>query len=375
MAKNAHTKIFHLTIVFVIAVVIAIAIISTQPKQEETIKIGAIYPLTGAASYLGEGNSIGAIIAADLLNGKGGIKGAKLKIIIEDSQSDPKIGLNAFDKLINVERVPAVLTTLTNVAFSVRPLAEENHVIILAESSHPDLTKNFSYTFRNFYTTREANDLLINFIMQNNFSEIAILYINDDFGKSAVVDLETRSLMNNFKITSKESFERTETDFRTILLKIKDKDPKLIYVVGFGPSVAIIYNQAKELGIISNMIGFIICGQGNVFEAAKQSLEGTYSLEPYIDTNSKVYKQLLAIYTDRFPNRPLDQEVIVAFDAVNIVSDALNSGALTGEEIKDYLISKKRFEGASGYVQFDTDGDSKRPMKIVKIQNSECIDI
>ena len=115
--------------------------------RAESVKVGAIYPLTGAASYIGEGSRIGAMIAQDQINESGGINGRKLELIIEDSQSEPRVGLSAFTKLTESDQVPVVMVSLTSISMALRPLAEERKVLLLAQSTAAsNMRRNAGFT-------------------------------------------------------------------------------------------------------------------------------------------------------------------------------------------------------------------------------------
>jgi len=355
---------------FTILILVAILITAVGcDKSEDTVVIGAVYPLTGPASYLGEGNAIGAELAVEKVNQEGGINGKNLVVVIEDSKSNAKDGVTAFNKLRDIHKVPAVFTTLSSVGLAIQPIAEENRVVMLAESSYPALPMGHQYTFRNFYTTKDATGIFLDFLEEQDIKKIGLIYANDDFGRSALEEIQKNVAEKEVEIVGAESFDPQGTDFKTELLKLMNGEPDIIYVAGFGNAVAIIYNQARELDI-DPLAGFIICGQANVLQNAIKSTDGTYSIEPLIDVENPRYQELKEIYETRHPDRQLDQEVLVAFDAVNIMAEALRHGE-TGSEIKEYLLNRE-FHGVTGSIIFDNEGESKREMVLMRINNGAC---
>jgi hypothetical protein len=87
---------------------------SSQEDRQQTIKIGGVYALTGKAASFGKEVKNGVDSAVDAINEKGGIEGRKLLVVSEDTQSDPKHAVSAFEKLITVDRVPAAVGFITS---------------------------------------------------------------------------------------------------------------------------------------------------------------------------------------------------------------------------------------------------------------------
>ena len=124
--------------------------------DDAVIAIGAIYPLSGPAAHLGESNRRGASIAIQLINERGGIGGKQLSLVVEDSQTEPAVGVSAFRKLTNGAEFSVILTSLTSVAMALRPLAEAKQIVLFAESTHPEVARGFDYTVRYFFTGKSA---------------------------------------------------------------------------------------------------------------------------------------------------------------------------------------------------------------------------
>lgn len=175
-----------------------------------------------------------------------------------------------------------------------------------------------------------------------------------------------------FFVAGAEPFAKTAADLRTQLLRLKSKQPDLLYIVGLGPALAAAYRQAREVDLRSNRLGWLTCSQASVFEAAKWDLEGTYSLDPYFDPDSPEYRMLSNAVKIRKPGARLDHNVISEFDAVSIIAEAVSQGQFSAEDIRRYIIDKQIFAGASGRIEFTADGDCYRETQIMIIENSSC---
>ena len=345
---------------------------SNSSAEEPTLRVGAIYPLSGAASDLGTSNKRGAEIAVQLINQSGGIAGQKLEIRYEDSQSEPSTGVSAFQKLISVDKVPAILSTLTSVAMSVKPLADRSQTVLFAESTHPGLVSGSSYVFRHFFTSESGADAVEKFIVRKGLKRIAILHAQEEWGETAAEKLVSKLHAPRFEVVARESFAKLETDLKSQLLRIKQANPDFIYIVGLGAPIVAALRQRIELGLTIPCVGYVICGQEQVMNNAKEFMENVYSVDGFIDRDSSSYRLLAETHRKLYPDKTIDQSTVVAFDAVNFIAAAFRSGARSGKQIRRFLRTTKQLTGAMGTISFIESGDSVVPMTIAEVSQSEC---
>lgn len=355
---------------------ISVNIFFTAPcfaEDNQTIKLGAIYPLSGPLGFLGAGNRIGVEIALDLANKQGGVNGKKLELILEDSKSEPTAGLTAFKKLVEIDKVPLIFTTLTSVVMAIKPVVDKTGVLLFSESTHPKLVEGSNFILRNFPTVDNSAKKAYQFALENKYKKIAVLYAEEEWGQQAFSSMQQICENGDCKIVASNSFTKSATDLRVEILKIKAAKPDLVLIFAIGPASAIAFKQAKELGLNAKMIGYIVCSQlESVYRDFLQYLDNISTLEVLVDKNNQSYQSLSEEYFKRYPNRYLDQEVYLTFDAINIVIEALKNGRNSGKEIRDYILDKKIFFGASGKIEFQNNGDSRRDWMIQDINNGRC---
>ena len=152
-------------------------------KEEEVIKIGAILPMTGQAASYGKWMKQGIEIAVDEINETGGISGKKFEVIFEDSKSDNRVGVDAANKLISIDKVKVIETTLTGVTQSIIPITERNKIILFTSATAPGLTDGGVYVFRNETNMANEVDRMIEACKNElNIKNVALLYINNAVG-------------------------------------------------------------------------------------------------------------------------------------------------------------------------------------------------
>lgn len=333
------------------------------------IKVGLIAPMTGTFSFLGNGNRIGATIAADIVNEEGGISGRELRIIVEDSQGEPRLGISAFDKLVDLDKVTATLVALTSVSIAIQPISDEKKALIIADSNHPALVKGHPYTLRNLYSLSTLADEVVRFARSQGFQRMAVLHASEEWGEIGLSELSQRT-----HLVAHESFDKSSTDVMPQLVRIKAASPDVIFVLAIGSSAAIAYKQIRQSGIKAPIIGYEMCGQPENLESVRRSKEGKiYSISALHNSGSEEYKKLLVHYQRRFPSQVPSLEVMQAYDAVSILVNALRSGATTGEQLRSFIIRKQTFEGAVGPIEFTSDGDSIWRMEIRRVEDGKCV--
>ena len=367
-----------LLLIVVLLVIVGFQMNKSEPEAEvkEPVKIGVVLPLTGPAAWIGEQSKQGMTIARDLINEDGGINGRALEIVFEDSQSKPQPAVSAWNKLASIDKVVAGVTSMSSVGAAVQPLAEEMQIpIILGAASHPSLPHNFDYSFRNFFTTALANEQAVAHFEQEGITRVAVLYLDDEFGNAAYSDMLERTTDSSVEIVAGEGFTPADTDVRTQLLKIKIAEPEVLYVFGVGPPMAKAYKEAHELGVADQLAGFLVCGQGATFENIKEATEGSLAMEPNIDPSGREFQRLATEFEKRYGELTTDKAIAYTeYDAINILAEALSSGAETGPEIRQYILGRT-FVGAGGTLTYDQRGEQSREMKVQTIRDGKCVDI
>ncbi len=342
----------------------------SKPELKPEINIGAIFPLTGPTARIGSINRVGALVAAELINETGGINGAPLRVVIEDSRSEQMAGVAAYRKLTEAEKVPVILATLTSVIMATRPLAEKDQVLILAEATHPNITTGYKFVLRNFFTGATANDALLSLIKTHGFKRIGVLHTEDDFGEQALKDLKGKS--QDFSIVAAQSFKTTDYDLRAQILRVQRELPDLVYIIGVGPVVAIAYEQLHQLRVNSKVAGFVLCGQDDLIPAAKGAMDGSYSIEPALDENSEFFQEVRHRVAKTHPGTVMNQSFVTSFDGVMRVAEAMRSGARTGFEIRRYFLSHE-LKGLAQNVKFNESGDAPVKTHLMRVEGTRCV--
>lgn len=350
--------------------------IGCAKKEEKEIKIGVVLPLTGSAAVWGENSKMGLEIALEEVNSAGGVKGKKVNLIIEDSQSDSAKAVSALQKLISTDKVSVVIGDIASSSvLAMAPIAEKAKVILLSPgASNPDISEAGEYIFRNWQSDALEGEVDAKYAYEKlGWINIAILYVSNAYGTGLKKVFEESFQKLGGKIIASESFEQGATDMRPQLNKIRNLKIDAIYMPGYPPEMAILLRQAKEMGIKIPFLSVQAFDDPKILETAKGAAEGViFSVPKPPDPSNSVVKNFIDKYKQKFSRDP-GVTSDTGYDALKIIVWAMNQGGTSAEEVRQQLLTLKDFPGAAGLTTFDKNGDVIKPFIFKKVQSQKTV--
>lgn len=346
-------------IILIIIITLTLIILSfNKNKGGEAIKIGVIGPFTGDSAEYGENIKKAIDLAVEKINIDGINDGKKIQLIYEDDECKPQIATNAINKLINVDRVNIIIDeACSSVALAEAPIAESSKTILmLATASNYQIKDAGDYVFRVYPSDAFQGKILANLIYNKGHRKVAILHLNNayGFGLTEVFKEQFKQIGGN--LIQIETFEHEATDFRTQLTKIKASNPDALILAGPASEVALILRQIKELNIDLPLFGSDSTKDNLLLDIAGDTAEGLTTLFPTI-TEGKTYQIFENLYVDKYKQKP-EYYATFGYDAMNILASIINKTDSTNTDlIKNGLYSINNFEGATGIINFDDDGE------------------
>jgi branched-chain amino acid transport system substrate-binding protein len=325
------------------------------------IKLGAAEALTGPAAKYGVAIKNGFTLAADEINAKGGVKGNKIALVIEDEQGKKEEAINVFKKLIFQDKVLLVFgPTLSNSAFAADPIANAAKVVAFGTSNTAEgITNMGPFTFRN--SVMEADVLPVTTkaaVKHFNLKKVAVIYGNDDaFTKNGYDVFKATLESQKIPVTDTETYAKGDVDFKAQLTKIKASNPDAIVCSCLAEEAANIILQTRSLGMKQPFIGGNGLNSPKLFDIAKDAGDNTVMGSPWSAENTApANKAFIAAYKAKFNADP-DQFAAQAYDAMHIVAEALKNVNISGNLEKDRLairdaLPKVSFDGATGKFAF-----------------------
>ncbi len=338
-------------------------------SMSDEFTIGALLPLTGSGAMYGQNAQQGIELALDKT---AGFCRTRIHVVYEDTQLTPQVGLSGARKLIDVNGVSVIIGAMgSSVTQAVAPVCEDSQVVLLSPvSSAPEITNAGDYIFRVCLSDVYEGAVMASKAYEAlNLRTVAILYIVNDYGVGLREVFEREFSALGGTILLAEAFDQDATDFRTQLTKIKAAAPDAVFLVGYKEMIPILI-QAVELGMHTQFLSTVMFDDQEILQQAGEAAEGviftTWDYEPAGGYAPR--DEFLDAFRERFGAEP-GLFCAEAYDAMMLVGQAICDGASTADEFRDALYSVVGFEGASGVITIDENGDTVKPLMLKTVRN------
>lgn len=370
---NIKFAIYGLVIVF-LATVLAFNVGCSKKSKE--IKIGVINSLTGSGAPYCENLQNALLLAEKEINLSGGIKGRKIKLIMEDDKTSPTVAVSAMNKLVNVNKVPVIIGPASSSSvMACAPIANKTKTVLLSPgAASPNITEAGDFIFRNRASGAAEGIEIAKFAYKKlRLRKIAILYINTDYGPGFSKAFETQFTQLGGHIVGVETYDQGATDFRTQITKLKRLNPDGVYLVGVPIEAGNILKQSSEMGFTTQFLTNNM-ESPDLIKIAGKAAEGIYFAIPAFDPNSPHPKvqEFVKKYRAKYGRDP-DMFAVNAYDAVYLVKLAIKKGGYNGERIKNAFYGIKDFPGINGNLSFDENGDVVKPLTIKTVKKGKFV--
>lgn len=383
--------------------------LSLGASAQEEIRIGVLYPLTGAAASTGIELKNAAQLAADLINGTDkslglplagagglpGLKGAKIKLVFADHQGNPQVGATEAERLIAEHKVAALqgayFSTVTTTASQV---AERNGVPFLnADSSSPALTqRGFKWFFRTTphdeLFVQNAFEFLRDLKAKKGFAQpkrIAIFAENTEFGTGAAKLQEKYAKENGFEVVEKVLYPPKGTQLTSEVQKLKASRPDLVMQSSYLGDAILSMKTYKDLGFLPTALLANDAGFNDSEFLKTMGKDGNFVISREVwalDLGAKkpVIARANALLQARHGVN-FNGNSARAFTGVFALADAINRAGATRPEAIQKALQQTNIPGADlimpwGGIQFDATGqNTKGAGIIVQVQDGKYVTV
>jgi len=355
-------------------------------SKAKTIKIGINAPMTGDIPKVGEGSKFAARMWLEDIKAAGGLtvggKKYPVELVIEDNESKAESAVKVSTKMITEDEVLVIVGPQSSKqAIPAGGVANNYKTPMISPwSTNPDTTKDRPYVFRGCFLDPFQGPVLANFIKEEfGFTKAAVLYdVASDYPKGLAEYFKAawEKLNGPGSVVAFESFTTKDTDFSSQLTKIKRSGAQVLFTPQYYNEVALIVQQAHELGFINPIVGSDSWGSAETVELCGRDCYGLFFSTHYAAAGATgATKKFIDRYKKKHGYVP-DDVGALTWDALQIVQKAIQSyGKITGnvekdrQGIRDALAKIKEFNGITGKMTFTEDGDPIKCAVIVKISN------
>ncbi|BCZ49349.1 ethanolamine utilization protein EutJ [Clostridium gelidum] len=352
---------------------------STSGATGDTIKIGAIGPLSGAASTYGISVKEGAQLLEKEVNASGGINGKKIQFIFEDDQAEPNSSLQAFNKLVDNEKVCAILGPVTSGAtLAVAKNATERQIpMITPTGTEPTITKvGGEYMFRGCFVDSFQGEVLAKYSSETLKSKTAAVLYNSgsDYSKGIADSFKAKFEAAGGTITQFLTYSsEKETDFKAQLTKIKSDSPDVLVLPDYYNVVGLIAKQARGMDIQSQLLGGDGWESEELTKIGQDAVNGALYINHYYSADEDTaVKSFVDSYKKEYNKEP-DAFAALSYDTSKILVKAIEkAGKTDGAAIKDALAGME-MTSVTGNIKFNSDRSAIKSAAIIKVDGNKKV--
>lgn len=373
------------SVVFVI--VLSVFLVCANAYAKEPYKIGGLFAVTGAASFLGEPEKNTALMLQEQINKAGGINGHPIEIVIEDTKSDETQAVLSAKKLLENDKVLAIVgPSTTGESMALVPIMNNAHTPLISCAAGAPITqpvKERHWIFKTPQYDTSAVEAIYGHMKKQNISKVGIITIATGFGDAGKKALHDMASKYGITIVADEKYGPKDSDMTTQLTKIKAAGAQAVINWSVGPGQVIVTKNwhALKMGIpLYQSHGW---GSKKNIELAGKAAEGVIAPLGRLVVWDKLpdkhpQKALLKKYTQDYESRYKGEPGTFgghAYDSIMMVVDAMKKVGPDKNKIRDYVETKiQKWPGTGGIFNMspnDHCGLDKSAFEMVVVKNGD----
>jgi branched-chain amino acid transport system substrate-binding protein len=371
----------------VLVAVLSLLLMLVNAYAKEPYQIGALFAVTGPASFLGEPEKNTALMLQDQINKSGGINGHPLEIIIEDTKSDETQAVLSAKKLLENDKVVAIIgPSTTGESMALVPIMNNANTVLLSCAAGAPITqpaKERTWIFKTPQYDVSAVEAIYGYMKKQGITKVGIITISTGFGDAGRKALLNIAPQYGITIVADEKYGPKDSDMTTQLVKIKAAGAQGVINWSVGPGQVIVTKNwhALKMGIpLYQSHGW---GSKKNIELAGKAAEGVIAplgrlvvWEKLPDNHPQ--KALLKKYTQDYEARYKSEPGTFgghAYDSIMMVVEALKNVGPDKAKIREYIETKIRdWPGTGGIFTMSPDdhcGLNKDAFEMVVVKNGD----
>jgi branched-chain amino acid transport system substrate-binding protein len=372
---------------------------SVWAQGQEPVRIGALTPLTGGGAVYGTAMSRMYTLVGDEINKAGGIAGRPIQLFTEDDQTTPDAGVRAARKLVDVNRVHAIMGTWSSaVTLAVPPIAIQARIPQFCVSSSPAIStyKDEDFLYRTAYSQAVISTVYAQAAQKLGYKTAAMLILNNPYGIGLGDTFPDQFAKVGGKVTGKVIYNPNQSSYRSEIQQALAGKPDVILFGGYTPDGIQIFKEWFQLGLGGTWMGpGFAFDQKFVAGIGAQAAEGIVVVEGAPNSNSSAFKNADKLYRAAH-GQEADFFAAMAYDHLMVVALSVlaGKGDTAGDVIKTQIRKvsnppgkvvgtwaeaapairageKVNYEGASSAVDFDENGDAQTDFGVYRIRGGK----
>lgn len=380
------------------------AVLRNALAQSGPINVGSLVPLSGGGGPYGAEIADAHKRVAEFVNKSGGVLGRQINVISENDESNPEAGVRAARKLIDADRVVAILGTwASSVTMGIMPLAQQANVLQLFTSSSDDIPlgdkKGLIFNFQPLNASWAA--ALARLAVQSGYKEVAFAGPNNDFASSMVKSFGAALVEAGGKETG-ESFlyNPNQPSYRAEAERLIRSNPPAVFVPGYVADFTAVFRELIRAGYKGRIFAISFATGPQFKKAVGDAANGVmhgFPVPPIGKDTYDAYLKFVGLKPDGQVQNPYG---CAGYDQMNLLLLAIESAKSTdpmvvrehilqiangpGERVTTFAEGAKliaagkpmNYDGASSSVDFHSNGMLKsRDFELYEIKDGKDVSV
>jgi branched-chain amino acid transport system substrate-binding protein len=337
-------------------------VLASAEVASAQVKVGAVLSVTGPASFLGDPEKKTLEIYVEDINAKGGVNGQKLQLVVYDDAADANAARTFATRLIEEDKVAAMIGgTTTGATLAMIPAFEEAQIPFISLAGAIQIIQPVrKWVFKTPHTDKMACEKIFADLKQRNLTTIALISGTDAFGKSMRDQCVAVAPRSGITVAHEESYGPRDSDMTPQLTNIKGKaGVQAVVNTGFGQGPAIVTRNYRQLGIAQPLYQSHGVASKQFIDLAGPAAEGVRLPAAALLVADKLpdsdqQKPVVVSYKRTFEQKtgqPVSTFGGHAYDGLMIfVEAAKRAGSFDKAKVRDEIEKTTAFVGTGGVV-------------------------
>lgn len=341
------------------------------------IVFGHFASMTGSTAHFGQDTDRGVRMAIEEANAKGGVLGKKIKLVTLDDRGDSAEAANAVSRLIDVEKVHALLGEVSSsLSLAGGRVAQRRKIpMISPTSTNPMVTEVGDYIFRVCFIDPFQGKVMATFARQNlKFDKVAILKdVKNDYSIGLAAAFQKSFTELGGKIVAEQSYSQGDTDFSAQVTAVRGSGAQAVFVPGYYSEVGTIARTADRLGLKVPLLGGDGWDSPDLFKIGGDAINGSYFSDHFApDVATDKAKAFVANFTAKYGQAPTGLGAL-GYEAALVMIDAFaRAGKTDPAAVRDAIATTKDFEGVTGKITIDAQRNAQKSAVVLKVEGGKA---
>jgi branched-chain amino acid transport system substrate-binding protein len=367
-----------------------LALLSAPALAQEVYRIGAIFSVTGPGSSLGIPERDTALMLEAEINARGGVKGPDgklrpIKIVVYDDGSDETKAVLAAKKLIDEDRVTAIVgTTLSGTSLAIVDTVQKAEIPTVSAAAAAKIVEPVAerkWIFKTPQSDHLIVGVLVDYFKAKGLTRVGWLNVDYAFGQQGWIEFERAAQKAGLAVVANEKFGQKDVDMTAQLVRVKAASPQAVVVWSIPPSASIATRNFADLGLKAPLFQSHGVGNKRYIELAGPAANGVVFpagkllvAEQLADADAQ--KAVLLGYARDFEAKygPRNTFGGHAWDAIHIVVRAMERAGADRTKVRAAIEETRNFVGITGVFDFspaDHNGLDRRAVVMIEIVDGQ----